>query len=330
MEKQTLHKNRPVTQGDFPLVSIITVNYNQSAVTLEMLQSLQCVTYPSIEVFVVDNASPTDNPDIIKAKFPEINLIKTTKNLGFAGGNNVALPFARGKYVLFINNDTEVHPGFLEPLVELLESTPEIGMVSPKIHYFHTPDTFQFAGYTPFSPITIRNRAIGFGQKDTGQYDGVYESASIFGCAMLVPMRVIEEVGMMADVFFLYYEEHDWAARVKKAGYKIYYDGRSLVKHKESISTVKNSPFQIYYLYRGRMLFTRRNTSGFNGLLAWLYIHLVTLPKETLRYFLKSRPDLARACWRAAVWNVTHHKGIHDSPKLIRHNGIHTIPDKTD
>jgi GT2 family glycosyltransferase len=330
MEKQTLHSNQTSEQGGFPLVSIVTVNYNQSGVTLEMLQSLKSITYPSIEVFVVDNASPKDNPDIIKEKFPEVNLIKTTKNLGFAGGNNVALPFAKGKYVLFINNDTEVDPGFLEPLVELLENKPEIGMVSPKIHYFHTPNTFQFAGYTPFSPITIRNHALGFEQTDVGQYDGVYESASIFGCAMLVPMRVIEEVGMMADVFFLYYEEHDWAARVKRAGYKIYYHGRSLVKHKESISTVKNSPFQIYYLYRGRMLFARRNTSGFIRLLAWLYIHLITLPKETLLYFFKSRPDLARACWRAAVWNITHHKGIHDSPKLIRPHGIHTIPDKTD
>ncbi len=330
MEKQTSNKSQHYEDERYPLVSVITVNYNQSGVTLEMLQSFRAVTYPSVELFVVDNASPNDNPDIIKEQFPEVNLIKTTKNLGFAGGNNIALPYAKGKYILFINNDTEVDPGFLEPLVSLLESNPEIGMVSPKIHYFHTPNTFQFAGYTPFSPVTIRNFAIGFGENDTGQYNDVRESASIFGCAMLVPMRVIEEVGMMADIYFLYYEEHDWAARIKKAGYKIYYDGRSLVKHKESISTVKNSPFQIYYLYRGRMLFARRNTQGFTGFLAWLYIHFVTLPKETLLYFFKSRPDLARACWRAAVWNLNHRKGIHDSPILIRSHGIHTIPDKTD
>src|SRR5690606_21311835 len=103
--------------------------------------------------------------------FPEIKLIKTKENLGFAGGNNVAVKQANGKYLLFINNDTEVEADFLQPMVQLLEENPEIGMVSPKIHYFHTPNTFQYAGFTPINRITIRNHAIGFGEVDKGQYD---------------------------------------------------------------------------------------------------------------------------------------------------------------
>ena len=299
-----------------PLVSLITVNYNQSQVTCEFLDSIKKISYPNIEIFVVDNASPNDNPDIIKEKYSYIHYIKTEKNLGFAGGNNVAIPPAKGKYVLFINNDTEVEPGFLEPMVELLESDSTIGMVSPKIHYFHTPNTFQFAGFTPINPITIRNFAIGFGETDHGQYDMTCETGSIFGAAMLVPYKVIQEVGTMTEVFFLYYEEHDWAEHIKKAGYKIYYQGKSLVLHKESISTVKDSPFQIFYLTRGRILYARRNSTGIYKLLSFLYMNLLALPKTALSYAAKGRFDLARAVLRAGWWHFTHHKGLFSLPKL--------------
>ncbi|UBM63581.1 glycosyltransferase family 2 protein [Candidatus Sulfidibacterium hydrothermale] len=304
------------TKNIRPLVSVVTVNYNQSAVTCEFLDSFRKITYPATEVFVVDNASPNDHPEIIKEKFPEIHFIQTEKNLGFAGGNNAALPYCKGKYVLFINNDTEVPPGFLEPLVDVLEQNPEVAMVSPKIHYFHTPNTFQFAGFTPIHPITIRNFAIGFGEKDHGQYDITCETGSIFGAAMLVSMDAIRKVGMMTEVFFLYYEEHDWAEHMKKAGYKIYYQGKSLVLHKESISTVKESPFQIFYLTRGRLLYARRNNRGFTKLLSMLYLNLVAVPKQILHYIVQKRADLARASFKAMWWHMTHYRNIYGLPVL--------------
>ncbi len=301
---------------NWPLVSVVTVNYNQSRVTCEFLQSFGQITYPNTEVFVVDNASPNDHPEIIKEQFPGIHFIQTKTNLGFAGGNNVALPFCKGKYILFINNDTEVEPGFLEPLVEVLEQNPTVAMVSPKIHYFHTPNTFQFAGFTPIHPITIRNFAIGFGEKDKGQYDVTRETGSIFGAAMLVSMEVIKKVGIMTEKFFLYYEEHDWAEHIKKAGYKIYYQGKSLVLHKESISTVKESPFQIFYLTRGRMLYARRNSHGLTKLMSLLYLNLLAIPKQILNYLVHKRPDLAKASFKAIWWHFTHFKNIHGLPKL--------------
>ncbi len=301
---------------DWPLVSVVTVNYNQSEVTCEFLDSFRQISYPKTEVFVVDNASPNDHPEIIKEKFPEIHFIQTERNLGFAGGNNVALPYCTGKYILFINNDTEVTHGFLEPLVEVLEKKPQVAMVSPKIHYFHTPDTLQFAGFTPIHPITIRNFAIGFGEKDKGQYDITCETGSVFGAAMLVSMAVIKKVGIMTERFFLYYEEHDWGEHIKKAGYKIYYQGKSLVLHKESISTVKESPFQIFYLTRGRILYARRNNHGLTKLLSFLYLNLVAVPKQILYYLVHKRPDLAKASIRAMWWHFIHCKNIHGLPKL--------------
>ncbi len=305
-------------ENNYPLVSVVTINYNQSKITCEFLESFQKITYPNTEVFVVDNASPNDNPEIIKEKFPFINFIQTKKNLGFAGGNNIALPYCKGKYILFINNDTEVPAGFLEPLVEVLENNTDVAMVSPKIHYFHTPNTFQFAGFTPINPITIRNFAIGFGEKDKGQYDYTCETGSIFGAAMLVSYGAIIKVGIMTEIFFLYYEEHDWAEHMKKAGYKIYYQGKSLVLHKESMATVKNSPFQIFYLTRGRILYARRNNKGFIKFLSLLYLYFVAVPKQAVQYLLKGKFNLFRASWKAVWWHWTHYKGLYGLPKLIK------------
>lgn len=300
------------TNTSWPLVSVITVNYNQSAVTLDFLASLEACTYPHLEVFVVDNGSPNDRPDVISEKFPKVHLIKTGRNLGFAGGNNVAVKQAKGKYLLFINNDTEVETGFLEPMVQLLEQNPAIGMVSPKIHFYHHPGVFQFAGFTPISPVTIRNKAIGFGEYDKGQYDLTHETGSIFGAAMLVPMRVIQEVGLMTEVFFLYYEEHDWAERMKRAGFKVFYCGKSMVRHKESISTVKESAFQVYYLHRGRLIYSRRNTFGMQFVLSQLYLHFIAMPKTVLSYLLKRKPTLAKAVLKAVWWTLSRRsKEIH-------------------
>ncbi|NOY49021.1 MAG: glycosyltransferase family 2 protein [Chlorobi bacterium] len=302
-----------------PLVSVVTVNYNQTEVTAEFLRSMEKISYPRTEVFVVDNASPIDDSDRLKLDFPYIRLIKSDKNLGFAGGNNLALPYCKGKHVLFINNDTEVDPGFLEPLVDVLENDTSIAMVSPKIQYFHTKNTLQFAGFTKFNMVTIRNFAIGFGEIDKGQYDICCQTGSIFGAAMLVSMDVIEKVGMMTEVFFLYYEEHDWAAHIEKAGYKIYYQGKSLVLHKESISTVKDSPFQIYYINRGRILFARRNTKGLKRLITLLYLYFISGPRISLGFIMRKRFDLFAAYWKAVWWNITHRKDIvFGIPKLKR------------
>ncbi len=133
---------------------------------------------------------------------------------------------------------------------------------------------------------------------------------------MLVPMKVVQEVGMMAEIFFLYYEEHDWAAHIKRAGYRIFYQGKSLVLHKESISTVKDSPFQIFYLTRGRVLYARRNSFGLTGFFSMMYLYLIAWPKLTLGFILRKRFDLANALKRAMVWNLLNHKGIHETPQL--------------
>lgn len=302
----------------YPLVSIITVNYNQAEVTCALLASLDKITYPNFEVIVVDNHSVEDDPTIIKQRYPNIVFIQNPINYGFAAGNNYGLMRARGDYVLLLNNDIEVPPGFLEPLVDKLEKNQEIGAVSPRIKFYYQPDTIQYAGYTPIDKITMRNTAIGYWEKDRGQYTEDRETAYAHGAAMLVPMRVVKEIGLMSYIFFLYYEEADWCARIKNAGYKIFYVGSSYVLHKESVSTGKMSSLKIYYLNRNRIVFMRRNLRGKTFYMALLYQLFVAIPKNAFKYLAKGKIKLFLAYYRAIGWHLTHlisHE-IHENPML--------------
>lgn len=289
-----------------PLVSIITINYNESGVTLELLESLRGLTYPEVEVIVVDNASPNDQPDRIKEAYPEINLIKSPDNLGFAGGNNLGIDAAKGDFLFFINNDTEVPPDILEPLVSTLQEHPEIGIISPKIKFHWDPSLIQYAGYTPMNPWTIRNNSIGYRQLDGPAYDTAGPTESIHGAAMMVPRKIVNEIGKMPEGYFLYYEEHDWAAMIRRAGYQAFYQPASHILHKESISTGKNSPLKTYYLTRNRVLYARRNFSSIHLLFSVLYLCLISIPKNTLTFLLQRQWEHLSAYWRGITWNLNH------------------------
>lgn len=302
----------------FPLVSLITVNYDQPEVTIAFLDSMLKVTYPSYEVIVVDNASPTRDPSVIREKHPWIVFIRSESNLGFAGGNNIGIRVAKGKYHLLINNDTEVEPGFLEPLVAKMEQDPTLGVVSPKIRYFYHPELIQYAGFTKIHILTGRNKGIGFQEVDKGQYDRDSYTEYAFGAAMMIPVEVMKKVGLMADIFFLYYEEMDWIQRIKDAGYRIGYVHNSLVFHKDSITTGSLSPLKIFYLNRNRILYMRRNVHGAKFLLVILYQALVAVPKNSLMFLFKKQFKLFRAYMRAIGWQISHafDKELHQSPKL--------------
>lgn len=295
-----------------PLVSIITINYNESAVTLDLLESLRTLTYPNIEIIVVDNASPTDNPAILKEAYPEIFLIESKKNLGFAGGNNLGVDAAKGDYFLFINNDTVISPGFIEPLVETFIHDPKIGMVSPKIKFHWNPELIQYAGYTPMNHWTIRNNSVGYHCKDDGTFDVPGETESIHGAAMMVPRKIVHEVGKMTEIYFLYYEEHDWAARIKRAGYKIFYQPQSYILHKESLSTGKFSPLKTYYISRNRLVYARRNFKTGELIISLIFQCFISIPKNTLMFLLKRQFKHLSAYWKAIFWNFTNYQIIHN------------------
>lgn len=286
-----------------PLVSIITVNYNQANVTLALIDSLRKISYACVELIVVDNGSEEDC-SFIKLDFPEVQLIRSEENLGFAGGNNLGIVAASGDYLLFLNNDTEVPEGFLEPLVNMFTLHVDAGLVSPRLLYYYSDNIIQYAGARKISPYTGRGSKIGIGEKDSGQYNQSRESDLGHGAAMMVPRSVIEETGLMPDIYFLYYEEHDWCEAIKRKGYKVYYCGESTVLHKESISVGKMSALKSYYMARNRLLFMRRNTGGMVRILSMMYYLFLAAPKALIHYLLKGEKRLFQAYAKGLFWHI--------------------------
>jgi GT2 family glycosyltransferase len=289
-----------------PRVSIITINFNQLHHTIALLNSLKHVTYPDVEVIVVDNCSTTDPTREIKAQFPQVKVIASPQNLGFAGGNNLGIKESTGKYLLFLNNDTEVDPGFLEPMVELFESNPNAGAASSKIIYHNSDNIIQYAGSTCVNPLTGRNKRVGYMEKDLGQHDQLRVTDLAHGCSMMVPKSVVEKVGLMPELFFLYYEEIDWCETIKRAGYKIYFVPGSKVYHKESMSVGKNSTLKTYYMTRNRLLYIRRNSSGLSKIMAMAFFLCFALPKNLLTYLYQREIQHVKAFWKGCIWNATH------------------------
>lgn len=292
-----------------PLVSFITVTYNNHEVTCDFLRSLKSLTYADHEVIIVDNASRENPEQRYKEVNPDITFIRSEKNLGFAGGNNLGINAARGELLFFVNNDTELAPDMLEGMVDIFRQYPEAGAASPKFHYFHHPDTIEYAGYEKVSTFTGKNKMIGCGEKDEGQYDYVKVTHYAHGGGMMVPRHVIDKAGGMPEVFFLYYEEFDWCEQIMRNGYKIYYQPKSLIFHKESMSVGKSNPLKTYFLNRNRILFMRRNRNLLQLSMFLFYFILLTVPKNTLSYLFKGETEHLKAFikgigWHFGQWSV--------------------------
>ena len=293
-------------------VSVITINYNGLKDTCELLDTLP-LEDQSLEVIVVDNASREDEASVIEQRYPRVTVIHSKRNAGFAGGNNLGIQAAHGKYLFFINNDTllevrgkksevrgkesEVSDLF-RALVSRLESDEKIGMVCPKIRFSWGNHPIQYAGYTPLSRITLRNRSIGFGEEDTGQYDTAHKTPYAHGAAMMVKREAIEKAGMMPECYFLYYEELDWSLMMRRAGYDIWYEPAVTVFHKESQSTGQASPLRTYYITRNRLLFVWRNNDSSLRFLSYLYLVVLVAMKDVTKYLIKRRTDLAKATFK--------------------------------
>lgn len=278
-------------------VSIITINFNGLEDTCALIETIPF--NEKMEVIVVDNASKDQEADIIVQRYPQVNVIKSERNLGFAGGNNLGIQAAQGKYLFLVNNDTVFQNYNIQTLIDRMKSSSEIGIVCPKIRFFWGNHTIQFTGYTALSKVTVRNRAIGFGEDDHGQYDTAHPTPYAHGAAMLIRRDAINKVGLMPECYFLYYEEIDWSMMFTRAGYQIWYEPACTIYHKESQSTGQNSPLRTYYLTRNRLLLVRRNPQEFNKTLAYIYLIGVVALRDILKYTLIGRYDLLKAIFRA-------------------------------
>jgi GT2 family glycosyltransferase len=287
-----------------PLVSIVTLNWNQAETTCDLLASLGRITYPNVEVIVVDNGSAPADFAHLSAFYPKPRILRSPTNLGFTGGNNLGMRAARGQYVLLLNNDTEVAPDFLEPLVAAMEADPAIGAASPKILYFDEPDRIQYAGGTAVNERTAQARWIGSGEIDRGQHDQSGPTEMGHGAALLIRRQVLEEVGLLGADFFACYEELDFGTRLCAAGWGLHYAAESVVWHKESVSMGKQSPLKAYFQARNRLLYLRRNLPRPARRKALFWIGCVVEPARAARFLLRGQLTHAWAVLRGLAWHV--------------------------
>ena len=210
-------------------ISIITINFNGLKDTCALIETIPFNDH--LEVIVVDNASQNEEADAISKCFPQVRVIKSEKNLGFAGGNNLGIRAAQGKYLFLINNDTIFKEFNVRSLIDRLESSPEIGIVCPKIRFAWGSHPIQYTGYTPLSTITVRNHSIGFSEEDHGQYDTAHPTPYAHGAAMLIKREALEKVGLMPECFFLYYEELDWSMMFTRAGLLVKRNWKGITKY---------------------------------------------------------------------------------------------------
>jgi GT2 family glycosyltransferase len=255
---------------------------------------------------VVDNASLINPVPNWQIKYPHVQFYRSEVNLGFAGGNNLGIANASGDLFFLVNNDTEFTPGLLKSLVHDFETFPQTGMVSPKIKYFQQPDTLQYAGYTEMNYFTARNYCVGQYEIDNGQYDNLSGLTGFgHGAAMMVSKEMIEKVGLMHENYFLYYEEMDWGARIKKAGLEIRLNMQALIYHKESVSVGSKSALKEFFMNRNRILFIRRNASSFQSIVFYFHFLFLVSPRNILNYIKEGNPEFIQILFRAIWWNIT-------------------------
>jgi GT2 family glycosyltransferase len=270
--------NSNKSKHNLPLVSVIVLNYNGKRFLDRCLGSLLHTNYPNFEIIFFDNNSIDGSLEFLQKTFgndPRIRVVKNKINSGFASGNNVAANYAKGKYSVFLNNDTEVDSYWLQELVNVMELDPNIGAAQSRLlqldkkHYDSAGDFL-----CPWG-LSLRR---GEGTEDRGQYNQVEEIFSARGAAMITRSQVFRGVGMFDPIFFLQLEDLDLCWRIRLHGYKIVFVPKSIVYHKGG-SALKNVPRgkSEFMSQRNRLLMAIKNYSILNLVKYFPIILMMTL-----------------------------------------------------
>lgn len=247
---------------EFPKVCVITLNWNRKNDTIECIESLRRLNYPNYEILMVDNGSTDGSAEAVRERFPEVRVIRNKRNLGYAAGFNkgMAQAYAAGAdYFLIINNDTVIDPEALMELCKTAQTHEDAGFVSGKVYFYNEPTRLQTAGRLK-DTINIAGEHVGFRKLDLGQYEVEQEFEFIDDVFLLVKKDVYEKVGGYDENFFLYWEETDWCARVRRAGFKIFYTPGAKIWHKGNLTVSDGmTPSALYYLSRNKIIFMWRN-----------------------------------------------------------------------
>jgi GT2 family glycosyltransferase len=249
---------------EMPRVSIIIVSWNARSLVERCLPSVMATDYSNFEVIFADNASTDGSAAWIAREHPEIKIVRHPENWLFCRGNNAALPHASGEYVVLLNNDVEVPPGWLRPLVDVMTRHDDVAAVQPKLLQYDDRGRFEYAGAAggyldragyPFT----RGRLFDTMERDRGQYDDVRDVFWATGAALLLRRSALDEVGLLDERFEMHMEEIDLCWRLQRHGYRVRVEPQSTVYHIGGASLPQASPRKTYYNFRNSLLMLYKN-----------------------------------------------------------------------
>ena len=253
-------------------LSVLIVNWNTRDLLRACLQSLDM--YPASggqEVIVVDNASSDDSAEMVKCEFPNVKLIASDKNLGYAAGNNTAIKAATGDYLLLLNPDTEIKPDSLDRAIEYFKTHPQVGAVGVKLIYpngnpqsscrsFPTPLAVMWE-YLGFSRLFPKSKVFGAYRMTWFNYNEEIEVDQPMGTFLLIPGYAMDAVGLMDEDFPIFFNDVDWCKRAKKSGWKIMFLPNIEIIHHGGESTRQVKKAMIWESHRSLLCFYRKHYS---------------------------------------------------------------------
>jgi len=260
-------------------VWLIVLNWNGADDTVECVESCLKVDYDPYQVLIVDNHSDDNSVEILNRRFPNVPLIVSDENVGYAGGNNIGIKYAMNRgaeYVFLLNNDVVVEPTVLSKLVAGIRSVPRATIAAPKVLYYDTPSVINSMG-TSMDWFKLRPHLGECNQVDRGQYKSIIKKNILVGCALMVRSDVIAKIGLIDEQFFLIQEEADWCLRNLRSGYENIVVPEAVVYHKGSRSTQNFPEATQYYSVRNFLYLCNKNAGWMDRLKTWLGLFLLSI-----------------------------------------------------
>jgi len=249
---------------NMPPVTVVILNWNGKSWLEKFLPSVRVTEYANCHILVVDNGSTDDSVAWTEVEFPDVEVLALPENYGFAEGNNKALPHIKTPYFVLLNSDVEVEPGWLEPLVEWMESNPNAAAVQPRIRAFHDKDSFEYAGAAGgfidrFGYPYCRGRLFDTLEKDEGQYDEPIQVSWATGACMMLRKSVVDEIGLFDGDFFAHMEEIDFCWRAQNHGYILGCEPRGIVYHVGGGTLPQGNPRKTFLNVRNSLWMLHKN-----------------------------------------------------------------------
>ncbi len=311
-----------------PRVSIVIVTWNALPLLQRCLPSVAATDYPDLEIILADNASKDGTATWVAEQFPAIKIVRHPENWAFCRGNNEAIRHTTGEFILLLNNDVAVTPGWLTPLVEAMQAHPDVAAVQPKLLQYDDRRRFEYAGASggfldAFGYPFTRGRLFFTMEEDAGQYDDARDVFWATGAALLLRRKTLDTVGLLDERFFMHMEEIDLCWRLWRSGWRVRVEPRSEVYHIGGASLPQGDARKAYYNFRNSLLMLYKNLPPRH----WRQVFAARLALDgaaAARALAAGRPGEAAAIARA--YRDAHHLSKHYADQRPSENEAPVLP----